>query len=277
MDAETPVPDAVLAALAPMPTAYVGLLRAVVDLLSAREDVRALWVSGSVGRGAADAGSDLDVVVTVADETFEGLAEPGTWAPLDPLLCLDLPFLPGAAVITTRDGLRLDVVMERVSDLPTTAYRHRLVVFDRHGLTVPAPTPQPGPDPRVLHDLVVEFLRQSAIFPAAVLAREDWLLGQESVIAYRSLLYRVFVEANQPLPTMGVKQWSSRLTRGQYDVLAALPLPAAERRSVVSAIEAARRALRGPGRSAVEDAGAVWPVELDEEMARLWRAAGLAD
>ena len=72
--------------------------------------------------------------MTVADDALELLSDPAVWAPLDPLLCLSLPFLPGAAVITTRGGLRLDVVLERVRDLPSTPYRRRLVVLDRDGL-----------------------------------------------------------------------------------------------------------------------------------------------
>ena len=277
MAPEVVLPERVRDALSPLPTGYADLLRSVVDLLAARAEVRAVWVSGSVGREAADAGSDLDLVVTVADDALEMLSDPAVWEPLDPLLCLSLPFLPGAAVITTRAGLRLDVVLERVADLPSTPYRTRLVVLDRDGLELPPPEPAPGPDPAAMTDLVVEFLRQSAIFPAAVLAREDWLLGQESVASYRTILYRIFLEANQPQPPMGVKQWSSRLTPEQRDVLMALTLPSAHRESVVADIQQARRALRTHGRAAVETAGGTWPVDLDEAMATLWRDAGLSD
>lgn len=277
MTPEVQLPERVRAALTPMPVGYADLLGSVVDLLSARPEVRALWVSGSVGREAADAGSDIDLVVTVADDAFETLSDRAVWTPLDPLLCLSLPFLPGAAVITTRAGLRLDVVLERVADLATTPYRRRLVVLDRDGLELPPLDPPLGPDAAVLLDLAVEFLRQSAIFPAAVLAREDWLLGQESVASYRTLLYRIFLEANQPQPPMGVKQWSSRLTPAQRDVLMALTLPSPNRDSIVADIVQARRALRTHGRAAVERAGGNWPVDLDEAMAALWRDAGLPD
>ena len=179
------LPERVSDALSPLPPGYADLLRSVVHLLSARTEVRAVWVAGSVGREAADAGSDVDLVVTVAG--------------------------------------------------------------------------------------------QSAIFPAAVLAREDWLLGQESVASYRTILYRIFLEANQPQPPMGVKQWSSRLTPEQRDVLMALTLPSAHPESVVADIVQARRALRTHGRAAVEKAGGTWPVDLDEAMATLWRNAGLSD
>ena len=39
--------------------------------------------------------------------------------------------------------------------------------------------------------------------------------------------------SNQPLPVMGVKQWSSRLTADQQDLLRTLPAPVAQRESVV--------------------------------------------
>jgi hypothetical protein len=72
-------------ALTSMPDGHADLLCSVVDLLSARPEVRARWVSGSVGREAADAGSDLNLVLTVANDAFERLSERGVWAPLDPL------------------------------------------------------------------------------------------------------------------------------------------------------------------------------------------------
>ena len=148
MAPEVVLPARVRDALSPLPTGYADLLRSVVDLLAARTEVRAVWVSGSVGREAADAGSDLDLVVTVADDALEMLSDPAVWEPLDPLLCLSLPFLPGAAVITTRAGLRLDVVLERVTDLPSTPYRRRLVVLDRDGSSFPRWSRRPVRTPR---------------------------------------------------------------------------------------------------------------------------------
>ena len=87
MSPEVALPERVRDALSPLPTGYADLLDSVVDLLSARTEVRAIWVSGSVGREAADAGSDLDLVVTVADDALEVLSDRAVWAPLLPLLC----------------------------------------------------------------------------------------------------------------------------------------------------------------------------------------------
>ena len=123
--------------------------------------------------------------------------------------------------------------------------------------------------------IVTEFLRQSAIFPAAVVAREDWLLGQVAVANYQRMLYDLLVESNQPLPPMGVKQWSSRLTPGQRELLSALPAPRAERDSVVAAMSAVREAIRTHGRTALEGAGGTWPTEVDDAMSAYWERRGL--
>ena len=40
-------------------------------------------------------------------------------------------------------------------------------------------------------------------------------LGVEAVHAARSILYELYVESNAPLPAMGMKRWSDKLTRQQ--------------------------------------------------------------
>ena len=109
------------------------------------------------------------------------------------------------------------------------------MVFDRDGLdeVVPAPTPV-GPSAERVSMLVEEFFRDVGMFPV-VLEREDWLLGIEAIHLVRSLLYQLFVELNAPLPPMGVKQWSAKLTTTQRRILEALPTGAADRESVVRA------------------------------------------
>jgi hypothetical protein len=119
-------------------------------------------------------------------------------------------------------------------------------------------------------ELIKEFYRQQAIFPAAVVARQDWLLGVVGVNVAQQLLYQLFVATNAPLPPMGVKQWSARLTERQRQVLAALPSPQADRDSVVEAMTAVRDAVRHSGRQAVEDVGMTWPGRLDLAVARYW-------
>jgi hypothetical protein len=266
---------AVRQAIAPLEPGYADLLGRIVASLENDDRVRALWLTGSVGRGVADAGSDLDLLVTVTDVGERGEAR--EWDMVDPVITTPIPGMPGCFAFTTRAGLRVDVVLESVAEVGTSAYADRVRVFDHDDLHPPSASHDAGgPDVERMQETVTEFLRQSAIFPAAVVAREDWLLGQVAVANHQRMLYDLLVESNQPLPLMGVKQWSSRLTPGQRDLLSSLPAPRAERDSVVSAMAAVREAIRTHGRTALEGTGGTWPTEVDDAMAAYWERRGLS-
>lgn len=267
-------------AIAPLPGQYTETLERIVARLDTDRRIAALWLSGSLGRGVADAGSDLDLIVTVADQEADEVVAEGaaTWAFLEPVITLEMPGLQGSFALVTPDGLRVDAVLEWELEVVDTPYRHRVPVFDRRRTPTPIPAADEerrGVDVATLEAIATEFARQLAIFPDAVVARGDWLLGQEAVHNYRTFLYRLYVEANQPLPPMGVKQWSAKLTAAQRDRLVALPLPAAEETSVVVAMRQAAHVLRTEGRAVVEGAGGSWPeAAVDAGLAR-WRATGL--
>ena len=264
----------VAAALAPLEDGYDAVLDRLLGIARDDERIRAVWLSGSVGRGTADAGSDLDVILTVPDP--DALAGPGTWAALDPVITIPIPGLPGCFALTTRAGLRVDVVVEAVDAHADTPYRHRVAVLDKDGLGTPTSADDPpGPDLARMDAVVTEFLRQGAIFPAAVVARRDWLLGQVAAHNCNVQLYNLLALANEPLPPMGLKQWSSRLTPEQRELLASLPRPVATRESVVAAMTVAKDALRTHGRSAVEAVGGTWPREVEQAIAAYWRRHGL--
>ncbi len=277
------MPVDVTTSIVAMPAGYEFLLVRIRDVL--RDDPRflALFLGGSIGRGVADAGSDLDLLVTVSDADFDAVAGElaGILADVvDPVITLAIPGMPGTSAFTARSGLRVDVVLERIADIDRPAFRRRVTVFDRAGvraLISPSEDANAGPDPATLASIVQEFLRQQAIFPAAVVGRADWLLGQEGVHNAKLMLYQLFVETNQPLPAMGVKQWSSKLTSSQRLLLAEPDPPAADRELVLAAMSSVRTAFRTSGRAAAEAAGMVWPVEIDDAVADYWRRSALED
>jgi predicted nucleotidyltransferase len=268
-------------AFAALPKEYPPLLSRVAAELERDARVLALFLGGSLGRGVADAGSDLDLLVTVSDEHFDQVAEAigrDLADVIDPVITLPIPGMPGSFAYTTTQCLRLDLVLERVSEVDRPGFRRRVVVFDRGDITALISQPvdlNHGPDPTTLQGILQEFHRQQAMFPAVV-ARQDWLLGQEGVHNARLMLYQLFVEANQPLPAMGVKQWSSRLTTEQRNVLAALDPPPAARAPVIAAMTSVRSAFRTVGRATAEEAGATWPTEMDAAVNACWRREGLA-
>jgi hypothetical protein len=267
------LPAAVADALAPLPPGYDILFTRLLEVVHPDPRIRALWLGGSLARRAADRGSDLDVLVAVSDAGFEDFcASWRSWlARITPtIIARELVGLPGSFFSVTTGCERLDVVVEPAEAVGRSPYRHRLVVFDRDGLNALVPPPDDdarGPDAARLSAIVEEFFRQQAIFPAAVVAREDWLLGVVGVMATQHLLYQVFVETNQPLPPMGVKQWSSRLSAEQRAVLESLPVPAPTREATIRAMLAVRAAMLTHGRSAVENLGCRWPDTVDAAVA----------
>jgi hypothetical protein len=262
-------------AIGPLESGYDELLALIVSTLESDQRVRALWLAGSVGRGVADAGSDLDVIVTV--EAVQDFIDAAVWSALDPVITTPIPGMSGCFAFTTRQGLRVDVVLETPADLPSTPYRRRVCVFTRDRLAVPTPGDDGcRPDVARMQAIVTEYFRQSAIFPAAVVAREDWLLGQQAVHNYGLMLYDLFVESNQPLVAMGIKQWSSKLTAQQRAILTDLTPPRAERDDVLTAMRSMRAAVATHGRRVLETAGGAWPTDVDKALAAYWRRHGLS-
>jgi hypothetical protein len=252
--------------LAALPAAYGPLFDRAIAVLGADERVRAIWVAGALGRRGADAASDLDFAIAVRNEDFDEFAAGwrGWLAAISPtLVARELPGRPGSFYALTLTCERFDVVTERISELGRVQGGARLPVLDRDGLHARLPVAAPRrPDPARIAYLVEECLRQAANFPA-VTVRDDWLLGVVAVQEVHLMLYQLFVESNQPLPPMGSKQWSTRLTLEQRAALAALPVPQPRPESVRPARQAALRAFIEWARPIAEQCGAPWPTELE--------------
>jgi predicted nucleotidyltransferase len=230
-----------------------------------------MWLGGSLARGDADAASDLDVIVTVADDSRQEFATAWrSWLQqISPtVLAEELPFAAGSFFSITPAFLRLDVVVESMSELPTTFFRQRVVVFDRDGLgdMLPAPHQGPGPSGDTVGALIREFFRISAV--ETILARDDWLLAREHLHVLSSLIYRLFVEANAPLPPMGVKQWSTKLTADQQRALLSLPTAAANRAELARSHQMAADVFLTNAGSLAARLGIPWPDDLERAARR---------
>lgn len=275
------------AALRPLPAGYAGLFHTLLHAAEQDDRIRALWLGGSLGRGVADAGSDLDVVLAIAPGSLDDFAS--SWrdwlAGVTPtVFARQLPGHPGSWYSVTPACLRLDVVAERAGTATAGQLSLRLLVLDKDGTASLAAAPDsgqageasvtpPGPSRARLAGLTEEFLRQQAIFPAAVVARRDWLLGVQGVQGAQVLLYELFVESNQPLPPMGVKQWSAKLTPEQVRICTALPAPTANPDSVLAAMRATAAAFRAAARQILAAHDIAWPAEFDHAVQTYCQAA----
>jgi predicted nucleotidyltransferase len=257
-----------LGAVSVLPESYHRLFARAVEVLGADERVRALWLSGSLARGAGDVASDLDLIVAVADEHHEAFAAGWeAWlAQITPTaLAKPLPFAPGSFYAVTTERDRLDVVVEKAGDTGSSFFPTRTVVFDRDGLDaqVPGAVPGPGPSAATIAGIVEEQLRQAGMFDLLVI-RGDKLLGIEAIYHARNLLYLLFVEANAPLPPMGVKRWSDKLTDEQRAVLEALPTGGQAHDELRQAHDEVVRAFVAHARPICERVGAPWPEALEQ-------------
>jgi hypothetical protein len=257
-----------LDAVAVLPESYHRLFARAVEVLGADERVRAMWLSGSLARGAGDAASDLDLIVAVDDESHETFA--ATWeewlAAITPtVLAKPLPFAPGSFYAVTTDRDRLDVVVEKAGATASSFFPTRTLVFDRDGLDelVPEAVPGPGPSAATIAGLVEEQLRQAGMFDV-VATRGDTLLAIEAIYHARNLLYLLFVEANAPLPAMGVKRWSDKLTDEQRAVLEALPTGGRDMKELADAHDEVVQVFVEQARPICERVGAAWPDALEQ-------------
>lgn len=255
------------AALAVLPAGYQALFDAAVEVFVADARVRAVWVHGSVGRDEADASSDLDLIVAVGDDAFDDLWNgwPDWLAAITPtVIARPLPWIPGILYALTPDCLRLDVVLERTSNLPTSGFGQRAVVFDRDGLDaqVPAPPVAAGPDRTKVETAIEEPLRYLALLPA-LLDRQAYLLVQEGYGHIRRRLLELFQEANAPQQAAGVKHGRFQVTDEQYAVLEALPWPQATRDELVAAHRVIGSRLFEIAPPIAELVGLPWPQALE--------------
>jgi hypothetical protein len=158
-------------ALAVYPEGYRLLFARAALVFHIDPRVRGMWLHGAPARGAADAGSDLDIDIAVVDDEFDDFA--ASWrewlAEITPTVSvLPVAALPGSFYALTPSCERLDVICERVSQLPTSQLTRRLTVFDKDDLAKLVPPPRdPEPDPNVIGQLIREVLRQAANFPSS--------------------------------------------------------------------------------------------------------------
>jgi hypothetical protein len=258
------------AALAALPASYGSLFDTAAAVFHDDERVRAMWLHGSLASGYADAASDLDISVAVADDGFDEFA--GAWrewlAVITPTLTAR-PLKPGSFYAMTPSCERLDVISEPAGKLASSRLTRRIVVFDRDGLDALIPAPAgPRPNTDAITFLIEEELRMAVNF-RGVLIRGDWLMGVLTVQHVHLTLHQLFAESNKLVPpgnlawSTGPKHWSAKLTPYQREILERLPAAAPTPESVGAAREAALGVFFREAPLIAERTGVAWPAQLE--------------
>jgi hypothetical protein len=161
-----------------------ALLERLRQVLAADERIESVWLSGSFGRGAGDAWSDIDVLAVVEEEDLPHcVAEyTGPRNPVGETVILSSLFGRIASAVTP-EWERYDILFVTAKDLRG---------YDKDGLrpltlasldAPPAPPKPPKPyrpSPDALAATVREFFRILGLASVGV-SREEWLSMQEGI------------------------------------------------------------------------------------------------
>lgn len=252
--------------LSPMPAVYQEHLARAASFFEADPRVVAMWVTGAVARHGQDAGSDLDLCLTVEDASVESfIEEHESWirALTQPVSVQRMGPATGWYVLTSTCE-RIDYLVEAESGISASPGVRRIAVFDKVGCADRLPAVEdPGPEQGTIVYCVTEALRQMANFPV-VIVREDWLMGVVAVQQLHYFLYELFAQSNRPQPPTGPKQWSHKLTHRHRALLEALPVPQPDRGSVVRAHRAAVDLFEREAPVVARVTGVAWPTALHE-------------
>lgn len=240
-----------------------SLLVELTDLLRADERVRALWLSGSLGRRTADAWSDIDLLAVVADgaDLLDGWED--RVRSVTPLVHYQT-LGRSVANHVTPEWLRFDLSVRRAGALDGLAADRLVTLFDRDGLTgtLPATGEPLRADPAAVTRLSREFLRVLGLLPV-VLGRDELVAGALGAGLLQQLLVRLMLEDVEVPDRGGALHLAPLLPPDRYAALAALPPLRATRESVLGFHLACARLFLPLGRELAARTGASWPAELE--------------
>ncbi|WP_248582988.1 nucleotidyltransferase domain-containing protein [Nocardioides sp. InS609-2] len=248
-------------------------LRALTEILERDPRVRGAWLVGSLGRGAGDELSDLDVLVVV------DLGDRETWlVDWDEAIAARIPVVLqqrielGEMVVlnhVTEDWVRFDVSVVPPGDLVERAASSVKVLFDRDDLQS-SMTGQARPIPPSGHRvgaLAREFLRVLGLLPV-VLGRDELEIGASGSGLLRGLLIQLMLEDACVPDRGGALKLRGVLRNEHLELLRRLPPIEATRESILAVHLAGAEGFLPLARELSERTGEPWPQDLETALRR---------
>ncbi|MCX6021337.1 MAG: nucleotidyltransferase domain-containing protein [Chloroflexi bacterium] len=240
-----------------------GLIESVTTALATEPTMRGLFLSGSYGRGTADAFSDVDLIALVEPDDQPGFV--ARWrATLEQLVTVVYWFQRGQGRVLTNavtdEWLRCDMVILPPDALAGRARDLVRPLIDPHGMydTLPESLPPRQPDPNVVRDLIHEFIRILGLLPLGD-GRQDYITGLRGIAFQRDGLMNLMLE-DLPLPDRGgALHLNKLLPFDELKVLEDLPCPRPNRVELFDAHMAIARQFMPRARLMAEKVGMVWP------------------
>ena len=241
-----------------------ALIDRIAEVLEGLPGLGGAFLGGSHGRDEADAYSDVDVYVVVADaddipDLLRCLEQ--SVDEISPILFRKV--LPNTRTINciTTDWLRFDLTVVSGIELAFVAGGAVKPLFARLGLAgalsaTPASAPAPTAD--AILDIVNEFIRVLGL-SMVVKGRNDPVVAQTGTNLLRDLLIRTMAMENAPQPRRGVLALRRDLTPDQMAVLLDLPPAGATWASIFARTKAIAAQFFPRARALAEELDVAWP------------------
>ncbi|MET3527089.1 nucleotidyltransferase domain-containing protein [Phenylobacterium koreense] len=239
------------------------LANQLVAVLGEDPRIRSVWLSGSLGRGAGDAWSDVDLTIVVAENAIAAcVADYGARTTGLPSLVLSQIIHGRVLTAITKDWRRFDLAFLTPGEFARqdgAGLRHLLGDAEKP----PERPRRAGSSPAQLNALVTEFLRVMGLAPVAF-GREEWLVARQGVELLRQMTVDLMVEEAGLAPSArGVKRLNPFLTEDQRLALEALPSPPADPLSLLEAQVAISALFLPRARKLLAERGIDWPVAFE--------------
>ncbi|HXC54374.1 MAG TPA: hypothetical protein VNU97_03700 [Rhizomicrobium sp.] len=247
--------------------AQQSLLDAITRVLSTDARIESGWLSGSLGKGAGDEFSDVDVTVVAAEPGFDAVLKTYTADPsaIAPVVHTFVHGYDRVVSSVTQDWQRFDLTFLKPAEFAAMPLGELKPLFNRGTPEKPAPAAPPPHTPQAarIEQIVREFLRVLGLAPVAM-GRGEYLASLDGV----SLLRRTIVDLMQEKNGIGPVRGSAlhvnvHLTGEQRRMLEALPPLSATRESLLAMNQALWRIFRPLAQALCAQTGATWPAAFE--------------
>jgi len=256
-----------------------SLIDSITRVLSVDSRIESAWLTGSLGKGAGDEFSDVDVTVVVPEASFEETlsAYSSDTSAIAPVVFSQV--VHGRIVNSiTANWDRFDLTFVKPAEFAVMPLTAAKPLFNRGTpeRLFAAPPPYKTTAPRVLQ-LVNEFIRVLGLTPGGI-GRNEFFNLQDGVGLLRRMTLDLMLEANGIGANArgGALHVNMFLTDEQRRALESVPPVGATRESVIAADVALARIFLPLAKKLATETGATWPSAFEDATRRhLARTVGM--
>lgn len=252
--------------------AQQSLIDTITRVLSADARIESGWLSGSLGKGAGDEFSDVDVTVVAPESGFDAVLKDHT-ADLSSIAPVVHRFVHGYDRVVssvTDDWQRFDLTFLKPSEFAGLPLGEIRPLFNRGTPEKPAPAAPPPHKPQAarIEQIVREFIRILGLAPVGM-GRGEYLAALDGAGMLRRMVIDLMREKNGTAAVPGSAiHVNVHLTEDQRRALEALPPLSANRDSMLAMNRAMWRIFRPLAQELCAQTGAPWPAAFEDATRR---------